>query len=283
MNITGLVDTHVHLWNPRVLRYPWLEDLPALNRAWLPGDFAAATGPVEVAKLVFVECGREPGQALAEVDWIESLVPDEPRLRGMVAHAALEQGAAARGELARLAERPLVKGVRRLLQGETDADFCLRPDFIAGVRLLAEFGFTFDLCIRHEQLGAVTELVRRVPEVRFVLDHLGKPPIRAGQVEPWATELRALARLPNVSCKLSGLLTEADWQHWRPEQLRPYLDVAVAAFGFDRVMFGGDWPVLTLAGDYSRWLAALEVCLPGVADADWEKLFRINAENFYHV
>jgi L-fuconolactonase len=283
MNITSLVDTHVHLWNPGVLRYPWLDDLPALNRAWLPADFASASQAVNVTKLVFVECGREPGQSLAEVDWIESLVPHEPRLRGIVAHAALEQGATARAELARLAERPLVKGVRRLLQGETEADFCLRPDFIAGVRLLAEFGFTFDLCIRHEQLRAVSELVRRVPEVRFVLDHLGKPPVRAGQVEPWAAELRALATLPNVSCKLSGLLTEADWQLWRPEQLQPFIEVALEAFGFDRVLFGGDWPVLNLAGDYSRWLGMLEVCLAGVGEGELQKLFRINAENFYHV
>lgn len=283
MNITGLVDAHVHLWNPGVLRYPWLAGLPALNRAWLPGDFAAATAPVGVAKIVFVECGREPGQALLEADWIESLLPDEPRLRGIVAHASLERGITARAELARLAERPLVKGVRRLLQGETEVDFCLHPDFLAGVRLLAEFGFTFDLCIRHEQLRAVTELVRRVPEVRFVLDHLGKPPVRAGQVEPWATDLRVLARLPNASCKLSGLVTEADWHHWRPEHLQPFVSVAVEAFGFDRVLFGGDWPVLNLAADYSRWLAALEGCLAGVGCGDLQKLFRTNAENFYHV
>lgn len=279
----SIVDSHVHFWDPRRLRYPWLDDTPALNHAFLPEDFADACEGVEVTKALFVECGRESSQALKEVDWVSSLVANRPRIRGIVAHASLERGEQARGEVERLRQRPLVKGIRRLLQGEADTDFCLRPEFIAGVRLLAEFGLPFDLCIRSLQLRAATAMVRRVPEVTFVLDHFGKPPVREGETEPWASELRELAKLPNVSCKISGLATEADLKNWRTSDLRPCFEIALEAFGFDRVLFGGDWPACTLATSYCRWVAAVDE-LVGFADrTDREKLFQTNAEKLYRI
>src|SRR5882724_4772761 len=174
MNALTIVDSHVHLWNPAQLRYPWLDGLPALNRVFLPADFAAASADSNVGKIIFVESGCEPAHGLTEVGWACTLANDEPRLKGIVAHASVEKGESARAELGALASCPLVKGVRRNLQGERDPDFCLGPGFLAGVRLLAAPGFTFDLCIRHDQLRPVAELVRRVPEVSFVLNHLGK-------------------------------------------------------------------------------------------------------------
>lgn len=279
----AIVDSHVHLWNPQTLRHAWLDGLPQLNRPFLPDDFRAASAGAGVAKMIFVECGCEASQAIQEVDWVCALAKLERRIRGVVANAPLEQGAAARDHLLRLSTRSLVRGVRRLLQGESDPEFCLRPEFIAGVKLLAEFGFTFDVCIRHEQLPAVTELVRRVPEVQFVLDHFGKPPVRAGQVEPWATQLRALAQLPNVVGKISGLTTEADWQTWNAELLRPYFEAALAAFGSDRVLFGGDWPVSTLATSYQRWLETSFQLTAHASEADRQKLFQTNAERIYRV
>lgn len=129
----------------------------------------------------------------------------------------------------------------------------------------------------------MTELVRRCPEVRFVLDHGGKPAIRQQHFEPWAAQLKTLAALPNVFCKISGLLTEADLANWKSPDLQPFVRHTLECFGFDRVMFGGDWPVLTLAGDYSRWLAALDSCLSGTGEKDLKKLFQTNAENFYHI
>jgi L-fuconolactonase len=149
--------------------------------------------------------------------------------------------------------------------------------------MLGEFGFTFDLCIRNEQLSAVTELVRRVPEVTFILDHFGKPAVRAGKFEPWATELKALAQLPNVNCKISGLATEADWKNWRPEELKPYFDTVLEAFGFERVLFGGDWPVCTLATDYQRWLETVLNWTASASHADRNNLFQNNAERIYRV
>src|SRR5712672_249843 len=151
MNSLSIVDSHVHLWNPARLHYAWLDGLPALNRAFLPADFSAANANSCVNKIIFIECGCEPAQSLAEVNWISDLAKTEPRLKGIVAHADLEKGETVRADLEKLAANPLVKGVRRNLQGERDAEFCLRPEFVAGVKLLAEFGLTFDLCIRHDQ------------------------------------------------------------------------------------------------------------------------------------
>jgi len=277
-----IVDSHVHLWDPAQFRYTWLDELPALNRSFKPVDFRAAISPADVSKFIFVECGCEPAQSLAEVDWVSNLAKDEPRLKGIVAHASLELGEEARPELEMLASRSLVKGVRRNLQSEPDPEFCLRPKFLAGVRSLAEFGFTFDLCLRHEQLPQATELARRVPQVTFVLDHLGKPDVRGKRIQPWANDLKALAAQPNVVAKVSGLTTEADWNDWRPGELMPYLRHLLESFGPQRLTFGSDWPVMTLATDYQRWAETVRTQLP-LSKEDWIRLFRSNAERIYRV
>jgi L-fuconolactonase len=279
----SIVDSHVHLWDPARLEYPWLAGIPMLNCAFPPAEFAAASATSEVTKLIFIECGCRAEQNLAEVDWVSGLAKAEPRLKGIVAHASLEKGRAVHAELAALASRPLVKGVRRSLQGEQDPNFCLRPEFVAGVKLLAEFDFTFDACIRHDQLRGVAELARRVPQVTFVLDHFGKPDVRGGKTEPWATELKGLAVLPNVVCKISGLTTEADWQNWQPAGLQFYFERALECFGFDRVMFGSDWPVAILATTYRRWVEVVQEAILAMDGLDLVKLFQANAERIYSV
>jgi L-fuconolactonase len=283
MTTQAITDAHVHLWNPEWLRYAWLDSIPALNRPFLPADYCKAHTGLAPAKLIFVEGGCDPAQGLQEVQWVSELARHERRLAGIVAQAAVERGEAVREELTVLARYPLVRGVRRLLQGETDADFCLRPEFVAGVNLLANFKFTFDLCIRHEQLPAVTELVRRCPEVTFVLDHLGKPPVRRGMLDPWRRHLAALAAQPNIACKLSGLTTEADGQRWQPADLRPYLDYGLISFGFDRVLFGSDWPVATLATTCERWLEVVQTAVSSATETDRRQLFQANAERIYRV
>jgi L-fuconolactonase len=277
----AIVDSHVHLWDPAQFRYAWLDELPALNRSFKPAYFNRESA--DVGKFIFVECGCEPAQSLAEVDWVSNLAKDEPRLKGIVAHASLERGEEARSELEMLASRSLVKGIRRNLQSEPEPEFCLRPKFLAGVRLLAEFGFTFDLCLRHEQLPAATELARRVPEVTFVLDHLGKPDVRNKRFQPWANDLNALAALSNVVAKVSGLTTEADWRNWQSADLKPYFNHGLESFGPQRLMFGSDWPVMTLATDYQRWIEAVRKQLPLSKEEDWIQLFRSNAERIYGV
>ncbi|HEX3799714.1 MAG TPA: amidohydrolase family protein [Verrucomicrobiae bacterium] len=282
-NAPPIVDTHVHLWDPTRLRYSWLDGVASLNRPFLPADFAAASANANVIKIIFVEASCEPNQGLAEVDWVSGLAKTESRLRGIVAHASLENGLAVESELAALATRPLVKGVRRLLQGETDPNFLRQPKFVAGVKLLAKFGFTFDLCIRQHQLRAATQLVRTTPEVNFVLDHFGKPDVRGKQTEPWATELKELAALPNVICKLSGLTTEADLEHWQSDDLKFYFARTLEFFGYERVLFGSDWPVSTLATTYQRWVETVREMVSSASLADQAKLFHANAERIYRI
>ena len=278
-----IVDTHLHLWAPGRLSYPWLAGEPRLNRDFLIEDYRQACGAVRVAKMVFVQCDCAPAQAWSEVEWVAEVARTEPRLRGIVARVALEQGAAAEPAIARLATQPLVKGVRRLIQGERDPEFCLKPDFVHGVQLLHAHGLSFDLCIKHPQLAATIKLVRQCPDVAFILDHIGKPDIKAGKLDPWRAELRELSKMENVWCKLSGLVTEADHGAWTPADLRPYIAHVVECFGFDRVMFGSDWPVSTLASDTPRWVVTLDDALRGCSAAELRKVYVSNAEEFYRV
>lgn len=278
-----IVDTHLHIWNLDRLRYPWLASVPLLNKNHLIEDYVRACGPVKVAKMVFLQCECDPAQFQREAEWVAEVAKVDPRIRGIVPWAPLEKGVAAEEELARLAADPLVKGIRRIIQFEPDQNFCLRPDFVRGVRLLPKYGLTFDLCINHTQLANTIALVRQCPQVTFVLDHIAKPDIKAGRLDPWRAELCKLADLPNVWCKLSGLVTEADHARWTPADLRPYIDHTIACFGFDRVMFGGDWPVAAQATDYPRWVDTLDAAVAGASVDEVRKLYVTNAERFYRI
>ncbi len=279
----AIVDTHVHLWDPKRLRYPWHASVPQLNRPYLPKDFREACGPLRVEKIVFLQCECDPSQYRDEVKFVTELAKEESRLAGMVPWAPLEKGEAARAELQDLAKNKLVKGVRRILDWPDPAR-CLHPDFIRGVQMLAEFGFTFDICLKGDEvLKNAVELVRRCPGVKFVLDHIGKPFIKEKITEPWKTRIRELSRLPNVWCKISGVVTEADHARWTPADLQPYLDHVVQCFGFDRVMYGSDWSVSTLATDLPRWVATLERGVAGTSASDLKKLFHDNAIAFYRL
>jgi L-fuconolactonase len=254
-----IVDAHVHLWNPDQLSMPWLENIPALRRPYGLQEYREQTWGLPIAGMVYVEVGVDPQQALREARHVVELAREEPRLQAIVAAAPGDQSATVRGHLeALIALSPLVKGVRRNIQDEAEPDFCLRPDFVEGVRLLAEYGLSFDLCIRHWQLPFVVELVRKCPDTRFILDHLGKPDTKQHVLDPWREHVAQLAALPNVWCKVSGLVTEADPQRWTPEDLAPYVAYALEVFGEDRVAFGGDWPGLLLASSYDRWIETLD-------------------------
>jgi L-fuconolactonase len=284
MNVPeGIVDAHVHYWNPSLLPYGWLKELPSLNRPFTPEDYSTASAHAGVGKIVFVESGCDASRALDEVDWVTSLALRESRISAIVASAPIELGTGVREHLTRLSKRPLVKGVRRLLQGEAEADYCLNPGFLQGTGLLEEFGFSMDLCIRHDQLAAVTELVRQFPGVSFILDHFGKPPVKKGELEPWHSQLREFAKLPNVTCKVSGLTTEADWECWTAADLKPYFDTVLESFGADRVIFAGDWPVCTLATEYQRWVSTVAELTSSLPAEDAVKLFRSNAERIYRI
>ncbi|HZB96549.1 MAG TPA: amidohydrolase family protein, partial [Herpetosiphonaceae bacterium] len=209
---------------------------------------------------------------------------EDPRLQGIVAWAPLEYGERARAFLeALVAVDPRIKGVRRIVQSEPEVDFCLRPDFVRGVRLLPEYGLSCDICIRHPQLASTIKLVRQCPETSFILDHIGKPNIKDHVLDPWWEEMRELASLPNVICKVSGMVTEADPQHWTPDDLAPYLAHVLDVFGEDRVAFGGDWPVVTQAASYRRWVETLDALTAHLSPEARRKLWAENARRFYRL
>ncbi len=275
-----IVDSHLHLWDPAQISYPWLSG--ALDRAFLPADFQAATGPVAIESLVFLECAAAPHQALDEARWVLSQAKTEPRIAAMVCNASLEKGDAVRADLERLAATEKVRGVRRIYQDEPDPAFCLRPDFINGVRALSDFGLSFDLCLKHPQLQATIDLADACPNVPMVLDHIAKPGIAAGLMQPWADQMHALAKRENVVCKLSGVATEAA-AGWTPETLRPYMDEALEAFGPARLMFGGDWPVSTLAITYPAWVALVDDLTRDLSETEQRQIFRDTARSFYRL
>jgi len=249
-----IVDSHVHFWDPAELHYPWLEGRPSLGRAFLPPEYRAATGSGELPpeKVVFVECNCLPEEARIEVQFVERLVGLEPRIAGIVAFADLADASERDRALEGVSACPRVKGIRQNIQGQP-AGFALQPAFVEGVRAVGRRGLAFDLCVTHDQLREVTDLVRRCADTRFVLDHCGKPAIRHGRLEPWRRDLAHLAAEQNVCCKLSGLFTEAEPERWREADLIPYAAAVFEAFGTERVLYGSDWPVLTLAGSYGDW------------------------------
>lgn len=278
-----IVDSHVHLYDPGVIRYGWMTGRAVLDQQRLMDQLDAARGSVEIEALVWVEVGADPGLYLQEASFVDSIARSDRRIRALVAHAPLERGTAVTPDLEKLAAHGLTRGIRRLLQAEPDDAFCLRPGFVEGVRLLARFGLSFDICVYQGQLANALELVRRCPEVCFVLDHAGKPGIRDGVIEPWRRYITELAALPNVWCKLSGLITEADHRNWNREQLRPYIDHVIGSFGCARVMFGSDWPVAEETHRYGEWVEIVDQALAGAAEDERRKVFRDNAIAFYRL
>ena len=278
-----IVDAHVHVWDPDRLRYPWIEGVPALQRAFLVDDYREATASIEVDAIVFLQCECDRPQSMDEARWVVELAKSEPRIEAIVPHAPLEDGDACRPYLEELKSMERVVGVRRQFEPEPDVEFCLRPDFLTGLRVLSELEMSFDICISHTQMANVVEMVKKFPDILFILDHIGKPDIKQSVMHPWASDLRNLSEVPNVVCKVSGLVTEADHDNWTPDDLRPYLDHVFDCFGFDRVLFGGDWPVVTLAGTHERWVNTLDDALSGCSEDERRKLYSDNARRVYRI
>ncbi len=253
-----VVDAHVHLWDPGRLRYTWL-DGTELDRLIDASTLLAAS--VTVTDFVVVQANCADSQGMAEVEWLLEQSALLPGLRGIVAFAPLEQGTGVRDHLSALRAIPSVVGVRRLIQDERPG-FAVADRFLDGVAALTDFGFTFDVCVRSWQLDEVIELVRRTPDVQFVLDHLGKPRIGADPSR-WRLQIAELAARRNIVCKLSGLMTEIVSGPTGVEAVEPYLAHTLAEFGPDRCLFGSDWPVMTLAATYSDWLDFVISLVPG--------------------
>ncbi len=281
-----IVDTHLHLWDPSHLRYAWLDDIPLLNQPYLLTDYDEATTGHPVAQMVFVQCEVDPSQYLEEVAWVEAIAASDSRIAGIVPWAPLEDGDGVAGVLDNFRDNPLVKGVRRIIQFEEDPAFCLQPDFVRGVTLLGQRDLHFEICLKgDDQFRNCLELVARCPDVRFLLNHVGKPFIADGTMSPWAEMVQELAGYDNTWCKISGMANEADMERWTAADLGPYVKRVVEVFGWDRVMFGGDWPVALLATTYDRWVNTLDAIARdlGADDAAIAGLFARNARSFYRL
>ncbi len=276
-----IIDAHHHLWDRSRFRYGWLASVPEIDADFLLLDYVESTRGTGVVKSVFVQADVDAEFALQETRWALSLAESDAAVDGVVAWAPVESDDLL-GYLEKLGSHKKLKGIRRLIQGEGD-DFCARPQFVEGMRTLAKAGYSFDLCVYHSQLSAAIDLVRSVPEMAFVLDHLGKPPIRTGDMAPWAAHIRELAALPNVQCKLSGMVTEADPKNWTPEQLRPYIHVALEAFGPERIQFGSDWPVSLLGISYGAWIDIVREAVTDLSSSEQEAFFYGNAARFYRL
>jgi L-fuconolactonase len=244
-----VIDAHHHFWRYDPVEYDWIDDaMSAIRRDFLPADLKQAIASANVDAVVSVQAR----QTLAETEWLLDLANQHDFIAGVVGWAPLVSPTVA-DDLARLASNPKLKSVRHVLQGEPD-QYMLRDDFNAGVTLLADHDLVYDILILERQLPQAIEFVDRHPNQVFVLDHVAKPRIRDNVISPWRENIVKLARRENVYCKISGMVTEADYHAWTPQQLEPYVDLVLDCFGARRLMFGSDWPVCLVATGYANWV-----------------------------
>jgi L-fuconolactonase len=279
-----IIDSHVHLWDPTVFRMPWLDGNKRLNKPYGLADYWQQTAGLPIEAFVYLQVEVNPAYGLLEARWAAERAAEDDRLKAIVAWAPLEDGAPCRTYLDALVRvSPLIRGVRRVTQGEPDIAFTSRPGFVAATRMLPEFGLSCDICIDHSQLASAIALVRACPETRFVLDHIAKADIKGRLMEPWRRQMAELAALPNVCCKISGMVTEADHDRWTPDDLAPYAAHVLAVFGEDRVLYGGDWPVVLNAAPYRCWAETLDTLTAHLSPEAKHKLWGENARRFYRL
>ena len=278
-----IVDAHVHLYDVKRLSYGWLANVPKINRSYGLDDFDKARAKVVVDKIVFAEVAVDPGLHIKEAEFIQEMAGKDARLSGIIAHLPLEKGVAVEADIAALKKFGKLRGIRRLIETERNPAFCLEPDFLAALKLLPKHDLPFDICVKHWALTYGIELAKRCPDVAFVLDHIGKPDIKNGLREPWWSQMRELAKLPNVVCKVSGVITEANHARWKPEQVKPYVAHVIDCFGFDRVLYGSDWTVSELTHAYPAWVEILDEVVAGASAAERRKLYRDTAIRTYRL
>jgi len=275
--VSARIDSHQHFWRYDPREYDWIDErMGALKRDFLPADLSALLAEAGFAACVAVQARP----SLDETAWLLDLADRNPFVAGVVGWVDLCSPEAP-AQLERFGNHPRLVGVRHIVQGEPDDRFLLRPDFGRGIALLEEFGLAYDILIYPRHLPVAVEFVRRFPRQRFVLDHLAKPEIARGEIRAWSRGIRDLATAPNVFAKLSGLVTEADWKRWTPDEVRPYLDVAFQCFGPARLMVGSDWPVCTLAADYAKTMALVTRYLEGRPEAERDAVLGGNAQAFW--
>ena len=276
-----IIDTHQHLWDTENLEYPWLEGFDLLAKRYTAQDYREAIGDLNVIKSVHVEGDPAETDVVKEVEWLTEIAEADGMIGAIAAAAPLEKSNA-EAILEQLIGFGRVVGVRRMAWHHPDPQFYASPELINGVKLLTKFDLSFELCANSMQLPAAIELVKATPDVRHALNHCGGPDIKGGQFEPWATHIRELASFENVHCKVSGIVTTAS-ENWTRAELKPYIRHLIEAFGYERLMFGSDWPVCTLAATYQEWVDALLWAVEDASDAEKSRLFYENASEFYGI
>ncbi|MGC1423979.1 MAG: amidohydrolase family protein [Terracidiphilus sp.] len=273
------IDAHQHFWMYSPEQYGWISDeMPELKRNFLPEDLK----PKLDGQLLDGSIVVQARQDLDETRWLLALADEHDFVKGVVGWVDLCSPDLP-AQLDEFAANRKLLGVRHILQGEADDEFMLRTEFRRGIARLAEYGLTYDLLLYPRHLPVAMKLVREFPEQRFVLDHLAKPAITEGLMDPWERDIRELARFGNVFCKLSGMVTEARWKQWTPQDFRPYLDVVCEAFGGGRLMIGSDWPVCTLSGSYEETMGmVMDYARQSLPD-EIEGILGANCTRFYGV
>ena len=271
------IDSHQHFWEYDPEQYPWIKPEWPIRKTFLPQDLKPLLDQAGFGACVAVQAR----QTIAETKWLLALAEQHSFIAGVVGWIDL-QAAAPEKQLRDLITPKLVS-VRHVAQDEPDDRFLVRKEFLRGISVLADHQLTYDILIFPKQLPAAIELVRGFPNQRFVLDHIAKPLIGEGTIEPWGTQIRELGKFPNVYCKLSGMVTEAKWFQWRPDDFRPYLDIVWKAFGEDRLMIGSDWPVCLLSADYPGTMGIVRKYLEQFSEPTREKVLGRNAARFYRL
>lgn len=244
---TMRIDAHQHFWQYDAVEYDWIDDsLAALRRDFLPSDLQPLLRQSGFDGCIAVQAR----QTLEETRWLLQLADENDFIRGVVGWVDLRSDDLP-NQLRQFSSNPKLRAVRHVVQAEPDDEFMLRADFQRGIARLADFGLAYDILVYPRQLPAAAQLAAQFPSQRFILDHIAKPLIARGILDPWQDDLRSVAQLPNVCCKVSGMVTEAHWKNWRAQDFHPYLDVVFAAFGPQRILIGSDWPVCTVAAPYS--------------------------------
>lgn len=277
-----IIDTHQHLWNLSQFSYSWCKNIPVLNRSFLIADYLEATSGLDVCKTVHVEADVDEDCMLQETTHILSLAEnDDNPISGVVA-CARPENADFKGYLDQIAGHPKLKGIRRILHTQPD-EIGQTKRFIENVGILADYHLSFDICVRADQLPIAINLVRSNPNVSFILDHCGVPRIKECEMEPWRAYMSEISAFPNVTCKISGVVVYSDLENWTPENLRPFVEHTIECFGWDRVMFGSDWPVCTQAASLRRWVDTLLLLTQNEDESNRRKLFHDNAERVYRL
>jgi L-fuconolactonase len=272
-----VIDAHQHFWRFNPVRDAWItEDMSAIRRDFLPGDLAPELGANKIDASIAVQAN----QSEAETEFLLGLAEGNPRIAGVVGWVDL-QSPEIEKRLEHFSRFAKLRGVRHIAQAEPDDRFLVRPDFVRGVGHLRKLHLTYDILVFPRQLPAAIELSRKLPDQEFVVDHLAKPEIKAKKLEPWASRMGELAANPNVYCKLSGMVTEADWKNWKPADFEPYFDVVFDAFGPQRLIFGSDWPVCLVAGTYARVKDIVASYVERHAPDAKSAIFGDNAQRFY--